>query len=263
MSEEDKETAEGYLYVSSDWPWPRDRETAIAERRLPESWLEADDKRDRDVVRPSLAPHVPMPVTVDAFGHENGTGETVEAAFISGPFRFCLRCGVSYEQVRGSDFAKLATLTQEGRSSATTLTSMSIVRSLLAVPDDALDDDARKLLTFVDNRQDAALQAGHFNDYVEVTLVRGALYRAARDAVKGGRRACATPRSPAPSPRRWACDRRSTRSIPARTTTWRLSPAGRCAGRSSSGSTWTWTGAGGSPCRTWRAPACWRSATSG
>jgi ATP-dependent helicase YprA (DUF1998 family)/serine/threonine protein kinase/very-short-patch-repair endonuclease len=186
MSEEDKETAEGYLYVSSDRPWPRDRETAIAERRLPESWLEADDKRDRDIVRPSLAPHVPMSVTVDAFGHENGAGETVEAAFISGPFRFCLRCGVSYEQVRGSDFAKLATLTQEGRSSATTLTSMSIVRSLLAVPEDALDDDARKLLTFVDNRQDAALQAGHFNDYVEVTLVRGALYRAARDAVKGG-----------------------------------------------------------------------------
>ena len=63
---------------------------------------------------------------------------------------------------------------------------MSIVRSLRAVPDEALDANARKLLTFVDNRQDAALQAGHFNDFVEVTMIRGALYRAAREAVEDG-----------------------------------------------------------------------------
>ena len=29
---------------------------------------------------------------------------------MSTPFAFCLRCRVSYEQVRGNDFAKLATL---------------------------------------------------------------------------------------------------------------------------------------------------------
>ena len=63
---------------------------------------------------------------------------------------------------------------------------MSIVRSLRAVPDKDLDSNARKLLTFVDNRQDAALQAGHFNDFVEVTMIRGALYRAAVKAVEDG-----------------------------------------------------------------------------
>ncbi|NED69702.1 DEAD/DEAH box helicase, partial [Streptomyces sp. SID10244] len=41
-----------------------------------------------------------------------------------------------------------------------------------------LSEKARKLLTFVDNRQDASLQAGHFNDFVQVTQLRGALYRA-------------------------------------------------------------------------------------
>ena len=41
-----------------------------------------------------------------------------------------------------------------------------------------LDDDARKFLAFTDNRQDASLQAGHFNDFVLVGLVRSALYRA-------------------------------------------------------------------------------------
>ena len=35
-----------------------------------------------------------------------------------------------------------------------------------------------KLLTFTDNRQDASLQAGHFNDFVQTVVLRSALYRA-------------------------------------------------------------------------------------
>ena len=35
-----------------------------------------------------------------------------------------------------------------------------------------------KLLSFTDNRQDASLQAGHFNDFVHVSLLRSALYAA-------------------------------------------------------------------------------------
>ncbi|MFD0507484.1 hypothetical protein ACFQ0G_41480 [Streptomyces chiangmaiensis] len=93
---------------------------------------------------------------------------------------------MAYEQTRGRDFAKLATLDQEGRSSATSLISASVVRSLKSVPEEALDKEARKLLTFVDNRQDASLQAGHFNDFVQITQLRGALYRAALDAGEDG-----------------------------------------------------------------------------
>ena len=52
-----------------------------------------------------------------------------------------------------------------------------MVRALRAEPD--LDADARKFLAFTDNRQDASLQAGHFNEFVLVGLVRSALYRAA------------------------------------------------------------------------------------
>ncbi len=177
---------DGYLYVSSDLPWPRDTETVVADRRVPESWLEVNDRTGADQIRPTARQYLPVPVTVDAFGHEGPAEGGTEAAFIPGAFRFCLRCGVSYESQRGNDFAKLATLDQEGRSSATTLISMSIVRSLRAIPEGALDANARKLLTFVDNRQDAALQAGHFNDFTEVTMVRGALYRAAVKAVADG-----------------------------------------------------------------------------
>ena len=41
-----------------------------------------------------------------------------------------------------------------------------------------LKPEARKLLSFTDNRQDASLQAGHFNDFAQVALLRSALYQA-------------------------------------------------------------------------------------
>lgn len=59
-----------------------------------------------------------------------------------------------------------------------TLLSASIVGNLRKVPEDELPRSARKLLTFVDNRQDASLQAGHFNDFVQVAQLRAALHTA-------------------------------------------------------------------------------------
>ena len=174
---------DGYLYVDHEREWPANVQYAVDDRRLPESWLELDDK-GQEVVKRAYRDRVPKAVTVDPYGRE-GQGE-LKAAFIPSPFLFCLHCMVAYEQTRGRDFAKLATLDQEGRSSATSLVSASIVRSLKSVPEDALDEKARKLLTFVDNRQDASLQAGHFNDFVQITQLRGALYRAALDAGEDG-----------------------------------------------------------------------------
>ncbi|UXY31085.1 protein kinase domain-containing protein [Streptomyces sp. HUAS TT20] len=174
---------DGYLYVDHERGWPAGVQYAVDDRRLPESWLELDD-RGQEVVKRAFRDRVPRAVTVDPLGHE-GRGE-LRAAFIPSPFLFCLHCGVAYEQTRGRDFAKLATLDQEGRSSATSLISASVVRSLKSVPEEALDKEARKLLTFVDNRQDASLQAGHFNDFVQITQLRGALYRAALDAGEDG-----------------------------------------------------------------------------
>ena len=71
--------------------------------------------------------------------------------------------------------------------------------------DPDLRDDARKLLSFTDNRQDASLQAGHFNDFVEIGLLRSALYRAVREAIVSGKVGepqivRITSRDPAPPP---------------------------------------------------------------
>ncbi len=180
------DTVTGYLYVSADHPWPAD---PAAEGRLPDHWLVEDDDGGAPGIVAAKRKYLPTPVWLAPDGEQRdegkGGGEGLAAWFMSTPFAFCLRCRVSYEQVRGNDFSKLATLDQEGRSSAVTVLSASIVRSLRAVPAADLDASARKLLTFVDNRQDASLQAGHFNDFVQVAQLRGALSAALSAAPTG------------------------------------------------------------------------------
>ncbi|WP_301850590.1 DEAD/DEAH box helicase [Rhodococcus pyridinivorans] len=171
---------DGYLYVSSDHPWPTE---PVAEGRLPASWLEVTPQgnavtktRSKDIPQRMLVAADGTAVTSRGADHEL-PGHTL-AAWIPSSLRFCLRCGVSYEALRSSEFTKLVTLDREGRSSAMTVIASSLVRALRAAPPADLTRNARKLLTFVDNRQDAALQAGHLNDYVLVVQVRTALYQA-------------------------------------------------------------------------------------
>ncbi len=174
----------GYLFVSQDKPWPRTLEEVLEEGRLPDSWVQSDEHHQPQV-RENRRGRVPRSITVDVHGVEGRGG--LSAAFVPGAFYFCLHCGVSYETKRGSkDFTQLASLSQEGRSSATSLISGTIVRALKAVPAHSLSEYARKLLTFVDNRQDASLQAGHFNDFVQVVQLRGGLYRALAEAGSEG-----------------------------------------------------------------------------
>lgn len=164
----------GYLYISQDNPWPSDQQEVLRRRLLPESWLESDRSGNEDV-KPNFRKRMPIPVTVNPQGQESSDG--LAAAFMPDAFRFCLHCGVTHEK-RGKDFGKLAAFNQEGRSSATSLISATIVEELQRFPDTALAPEAKKLLSFVDNRQDAALQAGHFNDFVQVVQLRSALYHA-------------------------------------------------------------------------------------
>lgn len=169
-----------FLYVSADDPWPRDLDLMLD--RLPEDWLE--EGRTGTRVRSARRKDLPTPITVGRDGIEQPNG--VAGHLLGVPFRLCLRCGVEYGARQTSDFAKLGTLGSEGRSTATTVLTLSTILALKA--DEDLPASARKLLSFTDNRQDASLQAGHFNDFVEIGVLRAALYRAARDAGMDGLR---------------------------------------------------------------------------
>lgn len=168
------DSVNGYLFISSELPWPGSLDVAISEQRIPDSWL-VTGRDGQATVASRWLKRLPEMVSVGVDGVEVDGPAGTSAAYVPTPFSFCLRCRVSYEQ-RGNDFAKLASLAAEGRSSATSVISASVVRSLREQPD--LPAKARKLLAFADNRQDASLQAGHFNDFIQVTQLRGALYRA-------------------------------------------------------------------------------------
>ncbi|MBK8988392.1 MAG: hypothetical protein IPM39_20385 [Chloroflexi bacterium] len=169
----------GFLYHSPADPWPHDDE-AIYER-LPEEWVETT-KSGLLRTKSHYRNKVPQAVRLNTLGQEVAQGATYH--FVHSPFPFCLHCGVAYGSRERSDFGKLATLSSEGRSTATTVLSLSALRALRR--DEALEQKAKKLLSFTDNRQDASLQAGHFNDFVEVGLLRAALYQAVQQAGANG-----------------------------------------------------------------------------
>jgi hypothetical protein len=176
--DDDQDVESCFLYSSTDAPWPEE-EAEIVER-VPDEWVEEHHGTPR--VKPANRNRLPRSISLGADGVESGAGSPF--ILVPAPFRFCLRCGVTYGSGRLGDYTKLATLATEGRSTATTVLSLSAVRHLRS--DTTLPQDARKLLSFTDNGQDASLQAGHFNDFVEVGLLRSALFRAVSTAGPAG-----------------------------------------------------------------------------
>ena len=138
---------------------------------LPESWIEFGKAEPK--VKSTYRKSVPQPVKLAPDGAHGSKGE--DFWFIPGKFRFCLRCGLTHE-AHGKDINRLASLSGEGRSSATTILTLTAIRQLFAGGEPEPDQsDPRKLLGFTDNRQDAALQAGHFNDFIFLLTLRAAL----------------------------------------------------------------------------------------
>lgn len=178
MREEERDR--GFLFHNPENPWPTDLRQIIEQDLLPEDWLEPH--RDEVRVRPHRRQSLPETVRLNFLAEEDKDG--IEYQFVKAPFSFCLNCGVSYSGDEHSDFGKLATLSSEGRSTATTVLSLSALLALRH--DETLRQTAKKILSFTDNRQDASLQAGHFNDFVEVGLLRAALYRAVAQAGADG-----------------------------------------------------------------------------
>jgi Lhr-like helicase len=143
----------------------------------PEEWVDTD--RGGSVrLRKDRRAFAPQPLTVDPSGLVGTTGR--RAWFMPGKFRLCPACG-HQPPGQAREINKLAGLSAEGRSSATTLLVSSALR-WMNLNADALPPDRRKLLGFTDNRQDAALQAGHFNDFLFVVLLRAATLAAVRAA---------------------------------------------------------------------------------
>ncbi|MGE0308727.1 MAG: helicase-related protein, partial [Acidimicrobiia bacterium] len=171
--------APGFLVLDEDNIWSDDLEAVL--ERVPEDWTEESSK-GIPRIKSDYKSQLPVALHVDTRGAVAESGET-RMWWVPAPFRMCIRCGASYDARSRSDISKLTTLGSEGRSTATTVLSLSTIRSLRTTD---LEKEAKKLLSFTDNRQDASLQAGHFNDFIQTTMLRAALHRAVENAGPGG-----------------------------------------------------------------------------
>lgn len=142
----------------------------------PESWLDTSPSGPR--LKPGRRRLAGRPLYLARIGFEQADG--ISSWFFPGRFHFCARC--KFEPApQARDRNKLASLSAEGRSSATTLITASLL-DWMEKARSPEEKEKRKLLGFTDNRQDAALQAGHFNDFIFVTLLRAGILRAVRQA---------------------------------------------------------------------------------
>ncbi|MCS7020912.1 MAG: DEAD/DEAH box helicase [Gemmataceae bacterium] len=160
MGEDDSQV--GYVALVEEWD----------DSQLPDEWL-----NERGQVLPNRRYRLPREVWVRPDGSYSDApiDNAVKGWWQARKLWVCLRCGEHYTEKEG-EFTKLSTLSSEGRSSATTILAVAVLRH--AARSGVIRD---KLLTFTDSRQDASLQAGHFNDFVQMAVLRSGLYAALRN----------------------------------------------------------------------------------
>ena len=138
----------------------------------PNSWKEI--RKGEEVIKSDKILKKPELMTFNVLGNEDDSG--VEYYYVPGKVEFCPNCLTEFDTY-SSERSKLAGLSGEGRSSATTIITLNLLNQMF---EDG-EKSPRKLLGFVDNRQDAALQSGNFNDFISVATTRAATFAALPD----------------------------------------------------------------------------------
>ncbi len=168
ISADDEDASDGYLVIGDDvWNPAEDLEL------LPDNWV----RKTKAGISPKLdkKPFLPQKIYFDEFGNCSETEpKKWWGWFIKAPMLFDPTAGMVHDG-KTNENTKLMKLGNEGRSTSTTITAFSILSRL---SDAGFSDSDQKLLSFTDNRQDAALQAGHFNDFAQVVRLRAAIQKA-------------------------------------------------------------------------------------
>ena len=173
---DDEYATDGYLIIG-DEIWDPDQDLDY----LPAAWVRTRVS-GRKVPDSKKRPHFPRKLYFDEYGNCSET-ESMRywGWFMRAPLLFDPTGGVFYD-VKTNEGTKLTRLGNEGRSTSTTITAFSILNRLR---DAGYSPRDQKLLSFTDNRQDAALQAGHFNDFVQVVRLRAGIRQALETAADG------------------------------------------------------------------------------
>ena len=174
--DDEENGTDGYLIVGDD-VWDPEQDLDY----LPDAWV-VTRKNGSRCPDSSKKDKFPKKVHYDEYGMYSETEPMLHWGwFMKAPLLFDPTGGVFYDG-KVSEYAKLTKLGSEGRSTSTTIMAFSILNQLHDLEFHPRD---QKVLSFTDNRQDAALQAGHFNDYVQVVRFRSGVYRALEQAANG------------------------------------------------------------------------------
>lgn len=173
--EEDEESdVEGYIFVQhredNELLWDDNRDIS----ELPESWFNPKRKDGSRTLKKEHKQRLPRTIFFDKDGSYSFTDKkTFQGWFIPKPLKIDPTSGTI--RTERTDWIKLARLGGEGRSTATTVLSFETIMLLHQF---RLESSTQKLLSFTDNRQDASLQAGHFNDFIKNGQLRAAIVAA-------------------------------------------------------------------------------------
>jgi len=165
-----KDFTDGYIVFDSKGKfWDDERISS-----LPENWFSV--KSGIDILDPEKELKLPHRIYFDRFGDFSETTPLdIEAWFVPAPLLVDLTSGIIYDDGKTAEHTKLMALGYEGRSTSTTLLTLSL---LITLEQNNEDIRQQKLLSFTDKRQDASLQSGHFNDFYQVLQLRSAIAKA-------------------------------------------------------------------------------------
>jgi len=172
LTEED--FAEGYLIIPNEGDELWSEENI---ENLPPSWWKV--KKGMIEVENYYIHRLPSKIYFDEAGHFSSEPKYDQWGwFMPAKLLFDPTAGLIYD-LKTSENTKLMRLGNEGRSTATTMAAYTVVSELHHQGESKA---IQKLLSFTDNRQDASLQAGHFNDFINTGRLRSALYHTLKKA---------------------------------------------------------------------------------
>ena len=158
------ESIDDYLrYDAEDLPPEWYNVNRRGERRLKKNYEERLPRRIYITQSGAYSSERPM----EGFGY-------MEALYVPSPLMLDPTSRAVYKG-KQSEWSKLTKIGGEGRSTATTVLSYE---DIVLMQKAGVEEKDRKVMTFVDARQDAALQAGHFNDFIRIGKIRSAIWNA-------------------------------------------------------------------------------------
>lgn len=171
---EDKDFEAGYLILphTTEELWNDEMIES-----LPETWWK--EKKGENKLDNFYEYRIPRKVFFNesgSFSEEPADDLNLTGWFIAAPLFLDPTCGVVYDP-RTRENTKLMKMGNVGRSTATTISTFSILKSQY---EEKVSKSDQKVMSFTDNRQDASLQTGHFNDFLMIGRLRSSIYRALR-----------------------------------------------------------------------------------